>query len=415
MRAVRLGDAMTEQDDLAALTGDISRLAQTGSFNPFALIAGEDRFHSLFLAPFSPTLQEGIARFILDGGGSLAEVVKVFQANGASMAEALENARRMFSAARAMLVVVMAGDHGVTTIPQLFFGSLDDSFCAHALKACGERFSAGSELTAALHQLRTRLQAGAAWPQTVAGPRAQGGGQAYWSELGRLLISGIDGGMLPPGSGERLRDLAHWAAAGLRALPPGSGGGDAALQARLLLLAGEEQGAIDALDRLLGAEADADALAELAVHLADAALARGQLQAAASWLAVFTPRFEALFGSCYELRLAAFRLLAGAASPTLGLLAGAASLLAANRKSARQDLTREPIWRVVVADPGRLLDTTEAAALIGRSTTFLAKRLENRTIPYHRTNDGVQGEQIRVPEQALVAWKAVIDEYKLLD
>jgi hypothetical protein len=96
-------------------------------------------------------------------------------------------------------------------------------------------------------------------------------------------------------------------------------------------------------------------------------------------------------------------------------LGGAAALFAANRKSARQDLAREPIWRVVVRQPGVLLDTTQAAAVVGRSTTFLAKRLENRTIPYHRTNDGVQGEQIRVPEQALVAWKAVIDEYKLLD
>jgi hypothetical protein len=406
---------MTEQDDLAALTGDISRLAQTGSFNPFALIAGEDRFHSLFLAPFSPTLQEGITRFIADGSGSLAEVVKVFQANGASAAEAQESARRMFTAARAMLVVVMAGDHGVATIPQLFFGSLDDGFCAHALKACGERFKAGAELTAALHQLRARMQAGVAWPQAVAGPRAQGGGQAYWSELARLLIGGIDGGMLPPGSLERLRDLAHWAAAAMHALPPGTQGGEGALQARLLLIAGEEQGALAALDRLLGAEADADALAELAVHLADAALARSEVQAAGSWLTAFTPRFEALFGTSYELRLAAFRLLAGAASPAGALLAGAASLLAANRKSARQDLTREPIWRVVTATPGRLLDTTEAAALIGRSTTFLAKRLENRTIPWHRNAEAAAPEQLRLPEQALLAWKAVMDEHKLLD
>ncbi len=404
---------MTEQDDLAALTGDISRLAQSGSFNPFSLIAGEDRFHSLFLAPFSPTLQQGIASFIADGSGSLSEVVKVFQANGATVAEAQESARRMFTAARAMLVVVMAGDHGVATIPQLFFGNLDDSFCEHALKACGERFSAGSELTAALHQLRGRLQAGAAWPLTVAGPRAQGGGPAYWSELGRLLIAGIDGGMLPPGSLERLRDLAHWTAAAVRALP--GAGAQGALQARLLLIAGEEQGAAAVLDHMLNAQADADALAELAVHLADAALARGQPQEASSWLAAFTPRFEALFGCCYELRLAAFRLLAGAASPPPVLLAGAASLLAANRKSARQDLTREPIWRVVAAAPGRLLDTTAAAALLGRSTTFLAKRLEHRTIPWCRYADAAAGDQLRLPEQALLAWKAVMDEHKLLD
>jgi hypothetical protein len=408
---------MTEQDDLAALTGDIGRLAQTGSFNPFALIAGEDRFHSLFLAPFSPSLQEGITRFIADGSGSLSEVVKVFQANGASAAEAQESARRMFSAARAMLVVVMAGDHGVATIPQLFFGSLDDGFCAHALKACGERFGAGAELTAALHQLRGRLQAGAAWPASVAGPRAQGGAPAYWSELGGLLIAGIDGGMLPPGSLERLRDLAHWIAAAMRAPAGGGAGAPGAQRARLLLIAGEEPGAAAVLDAMLGApgEADADALAELAVHLADAALARAQPQAAGSWLAAFTPRFEARFGCCYELRLAAFRLLAGAASPAPLLLAAAAGLLAANRKSARQDLTREPIWRVVAAAPGRLLDTTEAAALIGRSTTFLAKRLEHRTIPWWRSAEPGQAEQQRLPEQALLAWKAVMDEHKLLD
>jgi hypothetical protein len=92
------------------------------------------------------------------------------------------------------------------------------------------------------------------------------------------------------------------------------------------------------------------------------------------------------------------------------LLPAAAALLAADRKSGRHELTREPIWRVTVEDPGELLETAAAADLVGRSPAFIAKRLEQGTIPTQRLED-----QVRLPRQALLAWKAVMDAHKLLD
>jgi hypothetical protein len=406
---------MSDHDDLMAMSSDIAKLAESGSFNPFSLIAGENRFHSLFLAPFSPALSQSIARFLADGTGPLEDVVRIFQGKGAAPADALQQARQMFSAARAMLVAVMAGDHGPSTIPQLFFGQLDDTFAAHALQACGDGFPAGPAFTAALVDLRKRQSAGAAWPALIAGPGAGTGVAAYWDEIGRMLVGGLDGGVMPGNSIERLRDLAHWAAAARLAAPGVLGAASAQQVVRLQLIAGEVLAAATRLDALLSPDADADALVELAVHIADAALANLDPVPTARWLTSFTMRLEALFGISYELRLAVFRLLAGAASPTPVMLEAAARLVAANRKSARQDLAREPIWRVVIPEPGVLLDTTAAAALVGRSTTFLAKRLENRTIPVHRQATAQQGEQVRIPEQALVAWKAVMDEHKLLD
>jgi len=406
---------MNDRDELMAMSGDIAKLAQSGSFNPFSLLAGENRFHSLFLAPFSPALAQAIARFRADGTGPLEEVVRVFQAKGASPADALQQARQMFAAAQAMLVVVMAGDHGLSTIPQLFFGQLDESFCAQAVSACGEGFPAAAAVAGGLTQLRTRAAGGAAWPALVAGPASERGIAGYWDEIGRLLIHGLDGGLMPGSSKDRLRDLAWWAASARTALPGALPQASATQVVRLQLIAGEEVAAAKRLEGLVAPDADADLLVELAVQLADAALERQDPLPALEVLGRLCERLEALHGSIYELRLACLRLLAGAGSPAPALLAGAAAQFAPNRQSARQDLAREPIWRVVVRQPGVLLDTTQAAAVVGRSTTFLAKRLENRTIPYHRTNDGVQGEQIRVPEQALVAWKAVIDEYKLLD
>ncbi len=135
---------------------------------------------------------------------------------------------------------------------------------------------------------------------------------------------------------------------------------------------------------------------------------------AAAWLDTFIPKFEQLFGTCYELRIARFKLLAAAAVPTERLLDAANQLFAANKKSARQDLTREPIWRVVVA-PDANLETAAAAELIGKPATFVAKRLEQGTIPFHRQVVAGQPDHVRIPEAALKSWLAVMQAHKLLD
>jgi hypothetical protein len=168
------------------------------------------------------------------------------------------------------------------------------------------------------------------------------------------------------------------------------------------------------LDQLLNADADADNLAELVVHLSDAAIRTHMPVAAAAWLETFVPRFEELFGKCYELRIARFKLLAAPAASQEQLLSAAEALMSANRKSARQDLTREPIWRVMV-DAGELLETSAAAAIIGRNATFVAKRLEQGTIPFFRQQVAGQTDQIRLPAAALQAWHAVMMAHKLLE
>lgn len=405
-----------QPDDMSAFAGEIQKLAQSGSFNPFSLIAGETRFHSVFLAPFSPTLREHIARFLADGTGPLEDVAKSLQQQGASPVEALAQARQMFAAAQGMLVVVMAGDHGLSTIPQLNFGHLEDGYCDHAVQACGADFSAGQELRAALNDLKAKAMGGTGWPGLIAGPGAGSKLDAYWLGLAALLVEGLDEGFAALGGAgfERIRDLAHWIGAGVRDSSKRLDEDAAVLTARCHLVAGEAEAAAGCLEHLLKEDADADALAELVVHLSDTAIRQGIPVPAATWLDTFIPKFEALFGTCYELRIARFKLLAAAAVASDRLLEAAAQLFAANKKSARQDLTREPIWRVVVA-PGTTLETAAAAEAIGKPAAFVAKRLEQGTIPFHRQSAAGQPDQVRIPEAALKSWLAVMQAHKLLD
>jgi hypothetical protein len=407
---------MANPDDMSAFAGEIQKLAQSGSFNPFSLIAGETRFHSVFLAPFSPSLRAHIAQFLADGTGPLEDVAKSLQQQGASAADAQAQARQMFAAAQGMLVTVMAGDHGLSTIPQLNFGHLEDAYLDHAVKACGANFPAAQELRGALGELRAKAMGGTGWPGLIAGPGAGSKVDTYWLGLAAQLVEGLDEGFASLGGAglERIRDLAHWIGAGVHDSAKTLDEDAAVLTARCHLVAGEAEAAAGCLDRLLTGDADADALAELVVHLSDTAIRQGIPVPAAAWLDAFIPRFEHLFGTCYELRIARFKLLAAMAAPQERLLAAADDLAKANRKSARQDLTREPIWRVVV-DPGVTLETAAAAELIGKPASFVAKRLEQGTIPFHRQAVAGQPDQVRIPEAALTAWLAVMQAHKLLD
>lgn len=406
----------SQPDDLSAFAGEIQKLAQGGNFNPFSLIAGQSRFHSVFLAPFSPSLKNHIAQFLADGTGPLEEVAKSLQHQGLGAAEAQTQARQMFANAQGMLVTVMAGDHGLSTIPQLNFGHLEDAYCDHAVKACGENFPAAQELRGALNELKTKTKGGTGWPGLISGPGAGSKVDAYWLGLAAQLVEGLDEGFASlSGAGhERIRDLAHWIGAGVRDSGRRLDRDEAVLVARCHLVAGEAEAAAACLEQLLHADADADAVAELVVHLSDTAIRQRIPVPAATWLDSFIPRFEALFGTCYELRIARFKLLAAMAAPQERLLAAADDLVKANRKSARQDLTREPIWRVVV-DPGATLETAAAAERIGRPAAFVAKRLEQGTIPFHRQAVAGQPDQVRIPESALTAWLAVMQAHKLLD
>jgi hypothetical protein len=403
-------------DEMSAFAGEIQKLAQTGGFNPFALLAGETQFHSVFIAPFSPSLRKHIGQFLADGTGPLTEVAKSLQSQGASASEAQQQAREMFAAAQGMLIVVMDGDHGLSTIPQLNFGHLEDGYLEHAVRACGDKFTAAPALKTALLDLRAKALGKTGWPGLIAGPSAGSNVSSYWLGLAASLIEGVDEGVMSlAGAGmERLRDLAHWIGGAIHDLGKPLDEDEAVLCARCHLIAGEAEAAAARIDPLLNEDADADGLAEVILHLSDTAIRTNIPVPAAAWLETFIPRFETLFGTCYELRIARVKLLIAAAVSAEHLLPAVELLFAANRKSARQDLTREPIWRVVV-DPGIVLDTTAAAALIGRSATFVSKRLEQGTIPFHRQSVADQPDQIRIPETALRAWFAVMLAHKLLD
>jgi hypothetical protein len=406
----------SQPDDTSAFAGEIQKLAQSGGFNPFSLLAGQSHFHSVFLAPFSPSLRQHIKQFLSDGTGPLSDIAKSLQGQGATAAEAQQQAREMFSAAQGMLIVVMNGDHGLTTIPQLNFGHLEDSYLDHSVRACGEKFTDAPALQTALKDLRAKAMGGTGWPGLIAGPSAGSHVANYWLGLAASLIEGMDEGIMSlAGTGiERLRDLAHWIGGAIHDTGKKLDEDEAVLCARCHLIAGEPEAAAARIDPLLNPDADADALAEVVLHLSDAAIRTNIPVPAIGWLDTFIPRFEVLFGTCYELRIAKVKLLAAAAAPAEKLLPAVELLFAANRKSARQDLTREPIWRVVV-EPGPVLDTSAAAEVIGRSVAFVSKRLEQGTIPFHRQSVADQPDHIRIPDGAVRAWYAVMQAHKLLD
>jgi len=432
-------------DDPDAL-GEIQRLTQGGNFDPLAMFQGQARFHAVFIAPFTPALAKAVTQFLTDGSGALAGVARMFQGQGASAAEALVSAQEMFRAAHGMCVVVLANDQGLDTVPQLFFGHLEEAYRDQVVRLCGDDFKDAVPLRAALADLAAKATAGAAGPALISVPGKAGAAAArvgweVWLDLARRLAASLDAGV-PSGSGERLRDLAWWVGTAVGALatsgappqpvghsrgvaplapsfrgasppvPPGTriDGATAAAVARSLLLCGEVASALPLIDVALQGELDDEARVQLIHAAVDAACTAQHPALAGDWLRAHIAAADHELFASYDALLALFRVQAAAQLGADALLDTAARLAKANRKAVRHDLTREPLWRVCVAEPGELLDTAAAGELVGRSPTFVAKRLESGTIPWLR-----QGDQVRLPRAALVAWKAVMDAHKLLD
>ncbi len=418
-------------DDPQAFVAEIEKLAQAGDFNPFAMLAGELCFHSAFLAPLSPSLTTAVAEFLASGSGPLAGAVESLIGQGLDPVAARAKANELFAGAQGMFVTVLATDSGLATIPQLFFGHFDPAWCEHASRAVtGEGQSAGqggsakpgldpAPVQAAIRDLARLAGSGRNWPALISGPEAKAPA-VYWPALAGRLIDGIDRGLLPPAR-ERLADLAHWIGAAASALNLRPTGATATLLVRCHLLAGETERAgamveVIAAPVLKGddnADDVVDALVDAVTRLTDTAVAHGSAADAAAWLAHRLPAWDQALGGSYELRLALVRLHAAAGSA--GLVEAAAQLVQRNRKSARHDLTREPIWQVTSpAEDG--LDTVAAAEVIGRSPAFVAKRLEQRTIPFQRLDAAAgQPSAVRLPRAALLAWKQVMDSHRLLD
>ncbi len=398
--------------DLGAFADDVQKMATQGGFDPFAMFASTMSFHSVFLAPFSPSLAGAIAQFLADGTGPLLRSIDAFRAQGMPEDAARMRAREMFAAAKGMCVVVLSGDSRLNTIPQLFFGHLEDGWRAHVVEACGKDFPGKEALRQALGDLAAKAAGGTSWPALTAGPDAGSNVLTYWLELASGVVASLDEGLLPTGA-DRLGDLGHWigvAVALLAAQGKTIDVDDLAAVARCRLLAGEWREAGALIEAAVAAGLQDEELVDLIGHFATAAARANDALDAAEWLEARIAPLEETTGRCYDLTRALFTIQAAAQAPTDRLLATAALMLARDKKSFRHDLTREPVWAVRAGEPGDLLDTAAAATAIGRSATFVSKRLEQGTIPSYR-----QGEQVRIPARALASWKALMDAHKLLE
>ena len=391
-------------DDPHDMAKELEGLLAAGGLDPGALLAGEWRFHSVFLAPFTPAFAEARQQFLADGSGPLAGTVEQLRQQGLAPAEALPAAQRLMAAAQGLCVAVVAGDHGVASLPQPFFGHFDPRWLESASQVLGEKFRAG--LASALTALAA---APAAWPGAIAGPaRPAADVRAYWLELGHGCASAMESAGAGPD--QRLADLGAWVVAALAELrPTGLDSDDHAVIARCALAAGFLPVACQSLAACAAAGGE-EAVIELFDALATTACRLGGDLATETWLAGTGGEIGRTLGCAYDAALARLRVTAAAGAGEDRLRPAAEALIAANRKLARQALTREPLWQVLAAEPGEVVDTATAADLIGRSPAFVSKRLDARTIPFH-----VRDGQLRLPRTALLAWKAVLDAYQALD
>lgn len=384
-----------------------------GGFDPFSLLAGERRFHSVFLAPLSRQLEEGRERFRRDGGGPLAGVVDQVRRQGdLTEDQARDRVRALLDQAAGVCVVVLADDQGPISIPHLFFGSLDDDYRARVAEGVDKPLRDAAR--AALLGLRTLADRGLVWPRLFVSADGEERAERYWAGLGGLLVRCLDEGLLrgPP---ERMADLAHWCA---RAIGAGERADVAAdperglIAARCHAAAGEIAEAGERVAALLAAGAVEDEqLALFLQHLVDAAVAHRRPRAALELFERHAEALDQVLGGCYELALPRFKAAAAAMAPVDELIAHAEGLRRADRKAFRHDLQREPLWAVAVDDPGELLETHEAADLLERSVGFVSKRLEQGTIPGFRDEE----DRLRIPRRGLDAWRAVMAHFQLLD
>jgi hypothetical protein len=392
-------------DDTTQMASELSGLLKAGAADPLALLAGDWHFHSCFLAPFSPTFEAARQQFLVDGGGPLSATVEQLRHQGLSASEAATTARRLMEAATGLCVAVVSGDHGVASIPQPFFGNVSAEWRQGAVQVLSEAYRA--PFGAALSELERLGDAG--WPYLVAGPAVRNGDlRGYWIELVHGTVAAVDlAGMR---GDARLIDMGHWCAKAVDAIKPDDlDAEDHAALCRCRLVAGEAVAACASLAACAEAGGGETAI-DLLDSLATMTAMRGGDPLVAAWLAEEGSILAQRFGCLYDVALARVRILAAAGTDAAALRPAVDALIAADRKLARQALTREPVWQVTAADPGELLDTAAAATLIGRSPAALAKRLEARTIPCHE-----QAGQVRLPRRALEAWQQVMTAYGLLD
>ena len=398
--------------DDAALARNMQDLFGEQGFNPLALFAGETRYLAVFIAPLPPPLEAAVMRLVMEEDGPLLAMVEQFTAGGLSPAEARNRVKELFSAAQGMCVVVLVDDQGPSIAQQLFFGQLDDAYRAHVLGLFREDFPGRDPLAAGLLNLGHALAHGRSWPALVAAADGDDDPRRFWPMLAAQIARSHEEGIVP--NAARMGDLPWWVAASMVTVEGTSPLWDADARldlARTCLIGSDIEAGCHHLACLLAGKAvDDETLAQVLELLAGVAVASGRPAQAAAFFVHQAAALEAVLGGCYELAFPRFKVLAAAMAPLEDLMPAAEALQAADRKAFRHAMHREPLWRVRVNDPGELLDTQAAAELWERSTTFVAKRLEQGTIPSFRQDD-----VLRIPRLALERWQAVMDRFGLLD
>ena len=74
------------------------------------------------------------AEFFEKGTGPLTQLKDQLVLKGLEEEQAANRPRTMLMAAQGMLVVLLVDDQGLVPIQQLFFGSLEEAFCKHAVE-----------------------------------------------------------------------------------------------------------------------------------------------------------------------------------------------------------------------------------------------------------------------------------------
>lgn len=409
----KLGQLMNASgDDMQGFAHELQGLATGGGFDPFSLFTGEQRVLGVFLAPLTPSLETAIADYLRDGSGPLQQTVAQMHKEGLDEATARLRARELFSAARGMCVVVLAHDQGLMTVPQLAFERINADYFEHLLGAFTDSFPQRDELSRLFTRLFTALERSPAFPETVVACDRQVSIQEFWRDLGERLITSLDEGIMP-GQAQQQGDLAWWTLTACSLLAGDNWDGhDLLCAARLACHADRPEEACQLAARLLADfEPEDEETLRLCEALGHCAIRVGRPQLASDFYAAHTAAFDALFGGpLYELALIRLRCRAAAQASLEELISATEALRAADRKAFRHDLLREPLWFVTIPEPGPLLDTADAAEQIGRSVHFIAKRLDNRTLPLVRS-----GDQLRIPQAGLLNWHGLMEHFQLLD
>ena len=218
-------------------------------------------------------------------------------------------ARQVFAAASGMMVVVLVDDQGLSTIPQLFFGHLEPEYCKSIVEACGPALPERELLGDAIERLKQLTQDDVTWPELVVSAEDFDEPSDYFADILHHLIHSMDEGLLIGGAAP-LRDLAYWAAAGLRQSSEELDGDELYACARALTLAAQMVPACECAAAMLADYSPEDEdLARLLESLLQVAIVERETVPLRALLKHYHADLDEILGGSYELARVRFKLL----------------------------------------------------------------------------------------------------------